>query len=100
MTKNDWKARLKGLEPCPDAYEWACQFKTFRQAWRMCERGDWMLWLIDEIDREAADEMETILIEIAFWSDNEDGFREGLLREAYIILDFMPDPPELPEVAQ
>ena len=31
----DWKAKLKALGPCPEAYKWAIKHKTFREAWRM-----------------------------------------------------------------
>ena len=46
----DWKAKLKALGPCAEAYRWACRYKTFREAWRMCERGDWMWWLMSQGD--------------------------------------------------
>jgi len=37
---------LKKLEACKEAVEWAKQFTTLQEAWDVCERGDWMLWLL------------------------------------------------------
>ena len=95
---NTWKEKLKAMDPCPKAYKWAVKHKTLREAWRMCERSDWMWWLIDEIDRDESDEMNKILGEVMDWGDMDSHWREELLVEAYIILYFMPDPPRLPEI--
>ena len=35
---------LKKLHACDEAVKW-CGDKTPAQAWRECERGDWLLWL-------------------------------------------------------
>jgi hypothetical protein len=96
----DWKAKLKALGPCPEAYRWACQFKTLWEAWRMCERGDWMWWLLDKTDYRTAAEISCVLDEVEMWCelDTYGSYAQVSLREAYIILDFMPDPPKLPEV--
>ena len=92
----DWKAKLKALHPCPEAYRWAIKHRTLRQAWLRCELGEWMTWLLLECDYgEVAD---------AAWEVRDWGRRDDLscidenLVEAYIILDFMPDPPTLPDV--
>ncbi len=37
---------LKKLDACPEAIPWVAQFDTLQQAWNVCERGDWMLWLV------------------------------------------------------
>ena len=37
---------LKKLNACGNAVEWAGQFPTLQRAWDVCERGDWMLWLL------------------------------------------------------
>ena len=89
-----WKEKLKALHPCPEAYRWACQYKTFRQAWRACEDGGWMWWLVSECNPGAGGEMDDVLCEIDGWGVLD--WREEMLQEAYIILDFMPDPPVLP----
>ena len=97
---NNWKARLRALNPCPEAYEWAIKHKTLREAWRRCERGDWMYWLWEKCGgRKYA--LGAILDEVLRWGE-DDLWNISLNTdtnpfEAYIILDFMPDPPELPE---
>jgi len=40
----DFEKLLRRLGACEDAREWA-KGKSLAQAWRTCERGDWMLWL-------------------------------------------------------
>ena len=42
--------KLKKLNACPDAIEWAKTQKSFKVAWENCERGDWMLWLAQKLD--------------------------------------------------
>ena len=106
MARNDWKARLKALDPCPEAYKWAVKHKTLREAWRMCERGDWMEWLMEpcEPDNKVIDE---VLEAVRETHTNSWGTYDGCppaaelyLQDAYIILDFMPEQPELPELCQ
>jgi len=41
--------RLGGEPPCADAVDWLYTFQeasTYQQIWEACERGDWMLWLM------------------------------------------------------
>lgn len=35
--------------PCEEAVEWYEQFDTFEHAWQVCHRGDWMLWIAQEL---------------------------------------------------
>ena len=37
--------KLKKLNACKEAIEWVADQKNYKEAWRSCERGDWMLWL-------------------------------------------------------
>ena len=100
----DWKAKLKALGPCPEAYRWAIKHKTLREAWRMCERGDWMEWLLivctnhnatyDAMYETRLAVKETRKPPWRYWSM----FSEYDLQDACIYLDFMPDPPRLPEI--
>jgi len=41
--------KLKKLEACEEAIEWAKQHNSMAQCWRECERGDWMLWFIGKL---------------------------------------------------
>ncbi len=88
-----WKQKLKALDPCPEAYRWACRYTTLRQAWRACERGDWMGWLARECGELECMNATWIVMDDWGFLDNT---REWNLVRAYIILDFMPDPPVLP----
>ena len=38
--------KLKRLDTCNDAIEWAEEYPTFQVAWDSCQRGDWMAWLL------------------------------------------------------
>ena len=40
-----WTEKLREIDACSDAVEWAKDYDTFAEAWQECERGDWMLWL-------------------------------------------------------
>ena len=33
---------------CYEAVEYRKQFKTFKEAWEKCHRGDWMLWIANK----------------------------------------------------
>ena len=46
-----WWRKLRDFDACPEAVEWAKQYPTFREAWNACPRGDWMLWLLSNLDR-------------------------------------------------
>ncbi len=94
----DWKAKLKALGPCLEAYRWAIRHKTLREAWRMCERGDWMDWLLHACGVVVTCDPPIFGTTIAPWEGYKDDLREFELQDAYIILDFMPDPPRLPEI--
>ncbi len=106
----DWKARLKALGPCPEAYRWAIKHKTLREAWRMCERADWMRWMVWNCEREQmqSDTYQmmlaigrlgnTVLSNLAPSCFARFADREWDLCTAYMFLDFMPDPPRLPEI--
>jgi hypothetical protein len=41
---------LKAIGACEEAVLWAKDFKTLRAAWKVCEQGDWMLWLCANMD--------------------------------------------------
>ncbi len=92
----DWKAKLKALHPCPEAYRWAIKHKTLKEAWRICERGDWMDWLLHVCGATTTDDPDIFGTTGPPWEVGH--IREFELQDAYIILDFMPAPPTLPDV--
>jgi len=44
--KHNLVKKIAHLKPCQEAAEWLAQQQSFTQAWRDCQRGDWMLWLL------------------------------------------------------
>ena len=41
---------LRAIRACGEAIAWAKDYKTLGAAWKVCERGDWMLWLCGEME--------------------------------------------------
>ena len=39
---------IEKFNPCREAVKYRRKFKTFREAWDNCNRGDWMLWIASE----------------------------------------------------
>ena len=37
--------KLKKLDACGEAIRFSAKFKTPKEAWENCPRGDWMLWI-------------------------------------------------------
>ena len=50
MTRH-WSAALP-KNACSNAVEWARSQKSAAAAWKSCERGDWMLWLLGKLSGE------------------------------------------------
>ena len=42
-------AWLRNLHACGEAVEWAGEQKSAAEAWKNCERGEWMLWLLGKL---------------------------------------------------
>lgn len=49
MTKQELQDQLKSLYACADAVAWTND-KTLEQAWKICKRGDWMLWYAAKVN--------------------------------------------------
>ena len=99
----DWKAKLKALGPCPEAYRWAIKHKTLREAWRMCERTDWMRWMVTQCEGGWGCKMYLTLLRVGDLArprgdTRPNAYEEYDLQNTYMYLDFMPDPPRLPEI--
>src|ERR1017187_4872991 len=43
---------LKSLRACSEAVAWFEQQPNITTAWKTCDRGDWMLWLLGKFNRE------------------------------------------------
>ena len=37
---------LEDINACEDAQAWADSQESYEKAWEICERGDWMLWIV------------------------------------------------------
>lgn len=42
--------RLSAMRACPESVQWARDYTDDAVAWRECRRGDWMLWLLWQLD--------------------------------------------------
>lgn len=51
MNMDSYIDLLMELNACPDAIEWSKNYTTPQEAWKKCKRGDWMLWLIANLDK-------------------------------------------------
>ena len=40
---------------CPEGCEWALTQPTMADAWDNCPRADWLLWMLDKLDRRPDD---------------------------------------------
>ena len=54
MTRKQLMAYLRNHKACGDAVAWikGSEHQTLAEAWGACERADWMLWLVAELDVE------------------------------------------------
>ena len=43
--KKHWTEKLEKIGACQEAVEWAFEQKSLAEAWKNCEKGNWMLWL-------------------------------------------------------
>src|SRR3990172_9331619 len=52
--KAHWTDELVKMDACAEAVEWARTQPSLARAWRVCPRGDWMLWLAEKrhVDRK------------------------------------------------
>jgi hypothetical protein len=53
---------IKDLRPCSEAVEWLDKQESLEQAWKECERGDWMLWLLGKFSGKAGSDTRKRLI--------------------------------------
>ena len=54
--------KLKKLEACQEAIDYAKGFETLQDAWDACERGDWMLWFIGKQAGKPGSEKRKLLV--------------------------------------
>jgi hypothetical protein len=79
--------KLASLHACSEAIEWVEAFKgTPVQAWKACERGDWMLWLCGKYAGEP-------------WSDARKPLVLAACECARLALKYVPEDEKRPLVA-
>ncbi len=48
-----WIDKLREKNACKDAVVWAKRYPTIQEAWAVCKRGDWMIWLCRQFPAKA-----------------------------------------------
>jgi hypothetical protein len=61
---NTLQTKLKELDACDEAIEWAKDYDNLQQAWYNCQRCDWMIWLINKM--EWSNDKDLRLMAVAF----------------------------------
>jgi hypothetical protein len=41
--------KISRFYPCKDAMDWFLTQKNYKEAWKNCPRGDWMLWIAQKL---------------------------------------------------
>jgi len=54
--------KLKELDSCSSAMVWVKDQTNPQQAWNTCERGDWMLWLLDKLSGGSRSKSRKLLV--------------------------------------
>ena len=57
-----WSDSIAKLNPCKDALAWLCTQPDAETAWRVCERGDWMLWIAGRLSGEPGSDSRRPLV--------------------------------------
>jgi len=58
-----FKQQLIEMDACQEAIDWV-ENRTIKEAWTDCQRGDWMLWLLEQMEGEKGwlDEKKIMLL--------------------------------------
>ena len=62
MKIDKWLDKLDKLSACDDGVSFAKKYKTSGNAWKYCNRGDWMLWLIGKMSGESCSDKRKKLV--------------------------------------
>ena len=57
-----WTDELRDLHACSEAVKWAKDYRTATAAWKACERGDWMLWLVGRLSGEPESDQRKLVL--------------------------------------
>lgn len=59
--EKDFITKLKEMDACQEAVEWASAFGSLQEAWDNCSRADWMLWLVEYAPAHPANTQQQIV---------------------------------------
>src|SRR3990172_2614405 len=65
MNEMDYREIKFKKKPCEDAIKWLETQPDFETAWNVCERGDWMWWVLRHL--EGALPTKELSVEFADW---------------------------------
>ena len=60
--KKHWTEKLEKIGACQEAVEWAFKQKSLAEAWKNCEKGNWMLWLAGKFSGPSCDQRRRKLV--------------------------------------
>ena len=60
--KKHWTEKLEKIGACQEAVEWAFKQKSLAEAWKNCEKGNWMLWLAGKFSGPSGDQRRRKLV--------------------------------------
>ena len=60
--KKHWTEKLEKIGACQEGVEWAFKQKSLAEAWKNCERGNWMLWLAGKVSGPSGDQRRRKLV--------------------------------------
>ena len=52
-------------EPCIDGAKWAKQYTTFADVYDNCQRGDWLMWMLNKANKIKPEQARLLAIEFA-----------------------------------
>jgi hypothetical protein len=58
----NWTRELVKMGACKEAILWGKGFPSLKEAWAVCERGDWMIWYAGKLSGEPGSEARKKLV--------------------------------------
>ena len=58
----DWTKPFKAMGACMDAIDWCQLYDSLEDAWQVCKRGDWMLWLLEKVAGKPESKSRKLLV--------------------------------------
>ena len=61
----NWIKTLNEMKACGNALKWCNGYESLAEAWAVCQRGDWMLWLLGKLSGKPESDSHKKLVLIA-----------------------------------